>query len=322
MQWSASRCPPQLQISNGYVRANVYLPDREHGFYRGTRFDWSGVISGLECHGHQYHDAWYTQFDPSMRDFVFRGSEIVAGPQSAITGPAEEFVIPQRYAGARIGETFVKVGVGILRKPDESEYSCYNRYELVDTGTWSTHADASSVEFTQDLFDAASGVGYAYRKTIKLSTGLPELSIEHNLRNTGRIPIRTTQYNHNFLTLDRAVTGPDFVICLPFQIQATEAMNPQLAEIRGNQIAYLNSLQESDVASFPISGFGKSAGDYDIRIENKNAGAGVRITADQPLAAMVLWSIRSVLSVEPFIDISVAPGATSTWTYTYAYYVV
>jgi hypothetical protein len=22
----------------------LYLPDAEHGFYRGTRFDWSGVV--------------------------------------------------------------------------------------------------------------------------------------------------------------------------------------------------------------------------------------------------------------------------------------
>ncbi len=44
------------------------------------------------------------------------------------------------------------------------------------------------------------------------------------------------------------------------------------------------------------------------------------ITGDRPLAKMALWSIRSVLSVEPFIDISVEPGAESTWKYGYEYY--
>ena len=36
---------PQAQISNGTVRATVYLPDAEKGYYRGTRFDWAGVIA-------------------------------------------------------------------------------------------------------------------------------------------------------------------------------------------------------------------------------------------------------------------------------------
>ncbi len=44
------------------------------------------------------------------------------------------------------------------------------------------------------------------------------------------------------------------------------------------------------------------------------------ITGDRPLAKMALWSIRSVLSVEPFIDISLDPGGQSTWKYAYEYY--
>jgi len=39
--------PPEAWISNGLVRAKLYLPDAGNGYYRGTRFDWSGVIAGL-----------------------------------------------------------------------------------------------------------------------------------------------------------------------------------------------------------------------------------------------------------------------------------
>ena len=44
------------------------------------------------------------------------------------------------------------------------------------------------------------------------------------------------------------------------------------------------------------------------------------ITADRPVARMALWSIRSVIAVEPFIDISVDPGSQFTWQYHYEYY--
>ena len=38
---------PSAEISNGRIRATILLPDAEKGYYRGTRFDWSGVISSL-----------------------------------------------------------------------------------------------------------------------------------------------------------------------------------------------------------------------------------------------------------------------------------
>ena len=38
---------PQAEISNGQIHAKLYLPDPQKGYYRATRFDWSGVISSL-----------------------------------------------------------------------------------------------------------------------------------------------------------------------------------------------------------------------------------------------------------------------------------
>jgi hypothetical protein len=41
------------------------------------------------------------------------------------------------------------------------------------------------------------------------------------------------------------------------------------------------------------------------------------------MTRLALWAIRSVLSIEPFIDVSVAPGAGVTaWTYTYTCHTV
>jgi hypothetical protein len=44
------------------------------------------------------------------------------------------------------------------------------------------------------------------------------------------------------------------------------------------------------------------------------------ITGDLPLFKLSLWSIRSVIAVEPFIDLAVEPGGKSTWKYNYEYY--
>lgn len=311
---------PAAEISNGQIRAKLYLPDAQHGFYRSTRFDWSGVIASLEYQGHQYYGPWFTRSDPPVRDFIYKDADIVTGAQSSMVGPAEEFQRPQGYATAKAGETFVKIGVGVLRKADDTPYSAYNNYDIVDPGKWSVEKHADAVEFVQDVSDRVSGYGYVYRKSVRLTAGRPELVIDHSLQNTGRLPIQTTQYNHNFLVLDGSMTGPDFAIAVPFQIQTARAPDPKFAEIRGNEIVYLKTLEGQDRVTFPIQGFGKEAKDYDVRIENRKSGASVRVTADRPLASVSLWSIRSVISMEPFVDVSTEPGNTTTWKYTYTYY--
>ncbi len=116
---------PQAQITNGQIRARLALPDAQKGFYRGTRFDWSGVILSLEYKGHNYYGPWFDKTDPKVRDFVYDGPGIVAGPCSAITGPAEEFSTNNRglgYDEAKAGGTFIKIGVGVLRKPETGNY--------------------------------------------------------------------------------------------------------------------------------------------------------------------------------------------------------
>src|SRR3954467_3590313 len=60
---------PEAQISNGEIRAKLYLPDAERGFYRSTRFDWSGIISSLQYKRHEYYGPWFTKSDPPVRDF-------------------------------------------------------------------------------------------------------------------------------------------------------------------------------------------------------------------------------------------------------------
>ncbi|HVY95222.1 MAG TPA: hypothetical protein VHA14_20825, partial [Bryobacteraceae bacterium] len=96
--------------------------------------------------------------------------------------------------------------------------------------------------------------------------------------------------------------------------------NPQMALVEGKRITYLKTLQDHETVAMPVEGFGPDAKDYDIRVENPKAGMGVHIVGDKPLASVALWSIRSVIAIEPFVAISIAPGRTMNWSYTYTYY--
>ena len=310
---------PSAEIGNGEIRAKIYLPDAKQGYYRGTRFDWSGVLHSLQYQGHEYYGPWFNKTDPNTHDFVYQGADIVAGPCSAVTGPVDEFR-PLGFDAAKSGGTFIKIGVGGLRKPDEAKYDAYRLYQIANPGEWRVKQNPDSVEFTQRLEDAPSGYGYLYKKVLRLSPGQPEMVLEHSLKNTGKQAIDTTVYNHNFLILDGQPPGVGMTITTPFAIESPRPPNKELAEVRGKQIVYLKALEGKDVAACPIKGFGSGAEDHLIRIENSKLGIGMSIAGDRPLHSASLWSIRSVMAIEPFIAVAVVPGREFTWKSTYRYY--
>lgn len=319
---------PQATISNGLITAKAYLPDAKNGYYRSTRFDWSGAVYSLEYKGHSYYGPWYDTVDPTVINWVFRDGKIVSGPCSALMGPVDEFAIPLGWDEAKDGGTFIKIGVGVLRKQGEPRYNRYYPYPVLNPGKWSVKVSKNSIRFQQVLSDPSLGYGYVYTKVVRLVPGKPEMVIERSLKNTGRLEIKSSVYDHNFTVLDHQPPGPDFKFEVPFQIQSpprrypqmARQPRPQLAVIRGNQIVYLKTLTGEDQAAVPIGGFGDTAKDATITIENRKVGAGYRITGNRPLISELLWSIRTVLAVEPYIAIDVQPGAEFTWNNTLTYY--
>jgi hypothetical protein len=300
---AAQAAPPQAAIANARVHAQLYLPDAQSGYYQGTRFDWSGVIASLEWNGHSYFGQWFPRYDPKLHD--------------AITGPVEEFS-GLGYDEATAGERFVRIGVGAVRKPVEPAYRQFATYEIVDPGTWTVHRSRDRVEFVHTLRDTA-GYAYEYRKTVRLKG--ETLVLEHRLKNTGRKTIATSVYEHDFFMLDGQPTGPDFVVRFPFEIAAVAPLNGA-AETRGKDFVYLRELQPGQTVQTQLKGFGPTARDYDIRLENRKTGAGVRQTGDRPISKINLWSIRTTICPEAYVDLSVAPGQTSSWQITYAFYQV
>lgn len=317
---------PKTEIRSNQIRATVYLPDAQNGFYRSTRFDWSGVIASLEYKGHNYYGPWFSRVDDKVYDFGYDDAGVVSAPFTAMIGPGEEYQTDGKALGydeAKPGGTFIKIGVGVLRKPaNEPKYDHSKPYEIVDGGKWRVKKSKSSVEFVQELSDPNSQYGYVYTKVLRLDKDNPRLIIEHTLKNTGKRPIQSSMYNHNFLVLDHHAPGPDLVTTAAYQIQPRRPPTQGIGEIRGNQLIYLKELDGKDRMTANLSGFSTDVKDYDFRVEDRKAGVGVRIRGDRPLMNVNVWSIRTVMALEPFIALNIEPGTEVSWTFTYDYYAV
>ena len=298
---------PQAVISNGPIHATIYLPDANSGYYRGTRFDWSGVIASLEYKGHNYFGKWFEKYDPKIHD--------------AIMGPVEEFRTNDsalQYDEAKAGDTFIKIGVGVLRKPKEARYSFATQYEIVNGGTWTHREFKDRVEFTHKLTDA-SGYAYVYRKTVRLVPGKPQMVIEHRLKNTGKKAFETSVYDHNFFVIDGQPTGPDFKVSFPFDIVPVADVTRHAA-IQGPSLTYLHDLPKGQSVFTEIKGFGATSKDYDIRVENTKSKVGAHIVGDRPLSKVLYWSINTTLCPEPYVSMNIEPGKESAWKITYDFF--
>ena len=295
---------PQAEIQNEMIRARFYLPDPENGYYRSTRFDWAGVMPELVFNGHSYSGVWNDKYDPTLHD--------------AITGPVEEFA-PLGYDDAKTGGSFVKIGVGILHKPEESKYNKFTYYQIEDHGKWKAKKKSDQISFTHTINH--KDYGYEYAKTVRLIPGKPILEISHTLKNRGKHTIETTVYDHNFFVIDSTNLGPGFEVNFPFKINVDEKKIGDIAEIKDNRITFKRDLAKGEIISLgAITGYSVNPSDYDIRIENQKTGAGVRITCDHPISRIIFWAMPKTLCPEPFISIRIEPGKEFSWKLTYEFY--
>jgi hypothetical protein len=297
---------PKLELDNGVMQASIYLPDAGQGYYRGTRFDWSGIIERVDYDGHRFYAPLHTQHDPLGHD--------------SVSGPAEEFAMfnPMGFAEAEAGESFVKIGVGLLAKGDSDEYQFHGDYRLIRAGEWDIEYGPDWVSFDQEL-EGERGWAYRYRKSIRLVPGKSELVIEHRLENSGAKTIDINHYNHNFTLIDDVPYGPDYRVEFPFVTAEPVSIN-NLAWFRDNGIEVEQPLQDNSLW-IPVFE-GNDPGNYNAAlVRNQKTGAAVEFRGDAPITRMVFWAVERAACPEPFIDIHLIPGQSQEWTSRYRFIV-
>jgi len=221
---------PSIVISNNEVQMKVYLPDPEKGFYRATRFDWSGVIGSVQYKGHEYFGYWKETHDPLFHE--------------DLTGPVEGYIEPGLgYADAEPGGKFIRIGVGIIEKEDETEYNWRKTYKILDHGKWQIDHGEDWVTFSHEI-KSDIGYGYIYEKTIKLKSN--GFTIKHKLQNTGIKAIETDQFNHNFFMIDGEHSGPSFNISFPYSISTNDDLKGYL-KIKDNDLYFTKELDNNSV---------------------------------------------------------------------------
>jgi hypothetical protein len=293
-------------LSNGTVKMTVRLPDAKLGFYRGTRFDWLGVIGPVEVLGKKVFLPWKDAHNPENND--------------DITGPCDEFGMhsPLGFAGAKDGGRFVKIGVGELTKGNDPEYAFWKKYEIAKTAVNSATDIPGAMIFSQK-YTGDLGYGYGYDKTIELNAN--GFTLDLKLRNTGSKAIDTDVYNHNFFNVAGASTGEGFKVTYPFAVKPLKPVErfDELTKVAGKSISLTGPLDRGSIYTL-VEGYDQSPDHARFAIE----GGGLRmtVTGNRPLSKVALWGVKTTLCPEPFIAIKLAPGETMEWRWKYEFELV
>lgn len=282
-----------IRIANDTLKITLHAPDGEKGYYRGTRFDWAGVFSGIEYHGCNYAEPWFESYSPLMHD--------------AVCGPAEEFS-PIGLDEAEVGEPFLKIGVGVLERM-EGEYDRFKLHRILDPGQRSVEVAGDSVLFRHAV-SMNSGYGYDYLKEITL-TGLSSFRLHHKVINTGTRPLEGNVYNHNFFTLGLLETGVSRQLDFPFKPEGDWRAAYSEVGFTDSGVRFTRTLRKGEsvyAGNLHAEGCGLTGSPDGFVLNELQTGRGVSCRCSEPMTKSVFWSNHRIVCIEPYIDLYVAPG--------------
>jgi hypothetical protein len=301
---------PHVVIQGGDVRLTVLLPDPVQGYYRGPRFDWSGMVALAEWKGHSFFGSWR---EPPHRP---RANDDAAGTAEEFgMGPLTGNPPPVGYDDAAIGKVFLKIGVGRLVKVREPVYSFGARYRMARPVAWDTRLEEGSITFTQ-ADGPLRGHAFLYRKTVAISANGSGFEILRTLANLGSTRIVQTHYCHNFLRIDDIPVGVTYSMEMPYTPVFQQASGDILG-IRSKTVIFQRDPTAREGFFGLLGGYGGSSKDNCLTI--KGSRAAVRIEGTESLSRFQLFGTARTISPEAFALLEVEPGATKNWASRYLF---
>lgn len=312
---------PMVTLRQGDLELTVYLPDAKDGYYRGARFDWSGMVAQARYKGHTFFGPWRQPHNPL-------GDDHGAGPAEEFSMGQKDGVRPLHYDKAQVGEGFVKIGVGVLEKPvpkkpeGKNDYFFRTPYKLLDGGAWKVdRPSATSVVTVQELTGPA-GYAYRYTKEVALTPSGDGFVISHTLVNTGREPIEFDHYSHNLFLIDGEPAGPSYTVSFPFEVKPPAKKVAVVVE--GRQITFPEPLPKGRAVWIGMIAAAddatlKTAANNAATIVNTRTGASVRMQGDTAPAWYNFYAEAGAICPEPFVVLKAAPGQSVSWSTQYTF---
>lgn len=287
--------PHILQNSN--IEIHIDLPEEGYNF---SRFDWTGKITQLKFQNMPLTIAERTDI---VDDAAFgKGFYNEFGMDTALG-----------FGKTAIGGWFHKIGVGLLKKEDD-QYLFHKKYKIKPAQFEITTAPNKIMINCRS--ETVNGYAYVLRKEIALQEN--GFTIDYQLENTGEKDIRTEEYVHNFMAINSALIGSDYVLQFPFQLQPDhfgETVNTEQQVVLGPKEFGFKGTPKEQFFFSNLSGGENVNATWELLHQKEK----IRIseTASFKTQKINLWGWEHVISPELFYPIFIQAGEATKWSRTY-----
>ncbi len=297
---------PHYVLEHNDLRLLVVDPLTPNGYYQGQRFAHTAMVAQAYWKGIPFFAEFTANKPPTANDH--------AG------GNAEEFDIngPDSFPPEAGDAPFLKIGVGLLRRPAgelEKAYRFHGRYDWVAKPSIRVHRpDTRQIVFEERLEDATSGLGYALISTVAIHEDGTGFDVTRNLTNLGREPLTTEHYSHNFTRVADLPIGSAYRVAWSEPLPWTEINGVENGlVVSPTDLSFDRDAMEKGIylATDP-----EVNADLQMQFEVvvPKVDLRLKIIPDRAIYRAAVWGQPSVISPEPFVRISAAPGESHQWS--------
>lgn len=293
-------------LANGVIKVRVMDPVHPERFNRGVRFTPLAAVLGVSRDGVEY------LYSPENHDPRHDHAGLAAEFDLCVPGgPASDF--PSGYAEAGVGEGFLKIGVGALKK-SARPYNFFQTPELLEPAETTVAWTEDGARYRQD-FSGAATPGHAYRLEAVLSLDGPSVVVEWRLANTGAKSIVTRHYTHNFFRIGNKDTDSGHELSFPYDFEASGLESGQVQE--GRTIRFTGPIPRwiNAVVSWPEG----RAGPNTLTLRHPGARRSITCETSLPGLRTDIHARSAYIAPEQFIEITALPGETRIWTRRYTF---
>ena len=215
---------------------------------------------------------------------------------------------------AKVGEYYPKVGIGLLKKPDDEPYRIYRRYEMKPFPIHYTKTDSKAV-FTVEPIPC---MGYAFKHEKTVSVEGNAVTISERIENVGEKRFVGREYCHNMLTIDGLAIGPAYQMRLPDLTSRGKGLIT--GTIRGDGHGLTFTEYNHDPAFFAMdSADVTSKGSFKWVMRNTDASpdpegaVSVECVEYMDACNLLFWAVDHLMSFEVHQEIDIAPGESKEW---------
>lgn len=277
----------------------------EPGNYTGTRFDYSGFITGTT---------------------LLKGNHSFCVPESLNpaqgtggVGICNEFGLSEAigYDEIGAGEQFPKLGVGLLTRPSDEEYDFSRNYIFESYEISVEQNDTQSITFTV-LPKDCRGFSASLVKTISIDGN--RLMIDYYLHNIGEKVIHTDEYAHNFFGIDDHPMGPEYVLKFPLELSPWNDEEGTMDDLSFHEREVRWKMEPDKEFYFRINGFEASGYPWIWELLHEPSRTGVRELSKFKVSSAAVWGTGHVVSPEMFIELNLVPGEKKSWSRVYEFF--